>query len=145
MRLVVNSEAVIHDVFGCLFPNCAFSTDGVYCAPYFVQPILQFGAMATFQLSYRHQLFPGQLRLFSAVKLFSFRATLPTNSFMGYFSHSGSMPDGGLRDVLVVSDAFLIDCSSITGLFDCHLITHYPAVAWAPGEYYLVHFVMEGK
>ena len=28
---VVNSGAVIHDVFGCLFPNYTFSTVGAFC------------------------------------------------------------------------------------------------------------------
>ena len=46
--------------------------------------------------------------------------------------------------VVVVSDAFLIDCSSFSGLFVCHLISHYPAVDWTPGEGYLVPFIMEG-
>ena len=40
MQGVVDCGSVIHDVFGCLFPNSTFSTDGVYCTPYFVQPVL---------------------------------------------------------------------------------------------------------
>ena len=36
---VVDSGAVMHDVYGCLFYNSAFSSDGVYCAPDFVQPV----------------------------------------------------------------------------------------------------------
>ena len=39
MRRVVDSGAIIVDVLGCLFPNSAFSTDGVYFAPYFVTPV----------------------------------------------------------------------------------------------------------
>ena len=30
------------------------------------------------------------------------------------------------------SDIFLIACSSFSGLFVCHLIPHYPAMAWTP-------------
>ena len=40
MRQVVDSGAFIRYVFGCLFSNSAFLTDGVYCVPYFVQPVL---------------------------------------------------------------------------------------------------------
>ena len=43
---VMDSGAFIHDVFGCLFRNSVFST-GVYCAPYFVQPVLELRVVAT--------------------------------------------------------------------------------------------------
>ena len=34
-------DSLIHDVFGSLFPNSAFSIDGVYRASYFMQPVLE--------------------------------------------------------------------------------------------------------
>ena len=55
---VVDSGAVIHDMFGCLFPNFAFTTDGVYCAPYFVLQVLEIWVMVTSQLTHGHLLFP---------------------------------------------------------------------------------------
>ena len=55
------------------------------------------------------------------------------------------MPDGGLHRVIVVSDVFLIICSSFSCLFVCHLIAHYPELACIPGEGYLVPFIMEGS
>ena len=58
---------------------------------------------------------------------------------------SGSTPDGGLRRVVIVSDVFLIGCSSFSGLFVCHLIPHYSTVALTPGEGYLMPFIMEGS
>ena len=52
-RLVIvhmaDSVAFVHDMFGCLFPNSAFSTDDVYCAPYFVQPVHEVMVVATYQ------------------------------------------------------------------------------------------------
>ena len=59
--LVVDSWSVMHDELGCLFPNSVFSTDGVYCAPYFVQPVLEFLVVATTQTIHRRLLFPLQL------------------------------------------------------------------------------------
>ena len=63
---------------------------------------------------------------------------------MGDFTHYGSTPDGGLSRVVVVSDT-LIGCSSILGLFVCHFIPHYHAVAWTPGDGYLAPFIVEGS
>ena len=143
MRRVVYSEAVIHEVFGCLFSNSAFPADGV-CALYFVQPVLELLVVATSQTIHRRLLFPLQCCFFSAVKLLSFHAIHQANSFMRNFSPSDSTPDGGLRRVVVVSN-ILIGCSSFSGFFVCHLIPHYPAVAWAPGEGYLLPFIMEGN
>ena len=77
--------AVINETFGCLLPNSAFSTDGVHCAPYFVQTVLELRVVATSQTAHRRLFFPSQLRFFSAVKLFSFHAIHPANSFMGHF------------------------------------------------------------
>ena len=45
----MDSGAVMHDVFGYLFHNFTFSTDGVYCVPYFVQPVLELQVVATSQ------------------------------------------------------------------------------------------------
>ena len=58
IRRVVDSEALMHDVFGCLFSNSASSTDGVYCAPYFVQPVPELMMVATSQTINRRLLFP---------------------------------------------------------------------------------------
>ena len=55
---VVDSGAVIHDVFCCLFSYSVFSTDGVYCVPYFVQPVLEFRVVATSQTTHHRLLFP---------------------------------------------------------------------------------------
>ena len=52
MWQVVDSGAVIHDVFGCLFSNCVFSTDGVYSVTYFLQPVLERRKVATSQMTY---------------------------------------------------------------------------------------------
>ena len=41
-----------------LYSNSAFSTDGVYCAPYFVQPVLELRLVATSQTIHRRLLFP---------------------------------------------------------------------------------------
>ena len=79
------------------------------------------------------------------VKLLSFHATQASNSFMGDFSPSGSTPDGGLRNVVIVSNIFWIGNSSSLGMFVRYPIPHYPAVAWTPSEGYLVPFVMEGS
>ena len=56
--VLVVSGAAIHDVFGCLFPNSAFYSDGVCCAPYFVQPVLVFRVVATSLTTHHHLLFP---------------------------------------------------------------------------------------
>ena len=64
---------------------------------------------------------------------------------MGNFSAIGRTPDGGRCIVVVVSDVFVIGCSSFSGLFVCHLIPHYHEVAWTPCEGYLVPFLMEGS
>ena len=61
MRPVVVSGAFIHDVFGCLFSNSAFSTDGVYRGPNFVQPVLKLRVEATYQTTHRRLLFYLQL------------------------------------------------------------------------------------
>ena len=55
---VVDSGAVIHDVFGCLLSISTFSTDGVYGAPYFVQPVLELRVVSTSQTTNRCLLFP---------------------------------------------------------------------------------------
>ena len=48
--------AVIHDMLGCRFLNYAFSTDGAYCAPYFIQPVLELRVVATSQMTNHHLL-----------------------------------------------------------------------------------------
>ena len=58
MRWVVDSGSVIHDVFGYLFSNSAFSTDGAYCAPYFVQPVLVLRMVAISMTTHHRLLFP---------------------------------------------------------------------------------------
>ena len=143
MRRVVDCGAVTHDVFGYLFSNSAFSTHGVYCAPYFVQPVLELRVEATSQKTHRHLILPLQPWFFSAVKLFSFHAMHPANSFMGDLTPSGSTPNAGLRRVVVVSKIFLIGCSSFSVLSLCHRIPHNPAVAWTSGERHQVPFIME--
>ena len=135
MWQVVDSCAVIHDVFGCLFSNSSFSTDGVYCAPYFVQPVVELRMVATSQTTHHRLLVP--------FFLLSFNAIHSVNYFMEDFSHSGSTPDGGLHRVVVVSNIFVIGCSSFPDLFVSHLIPHYPAVSWTQSEGYLVFFIME--
>ena len=55
---VVDYGVDIHDMFGCLFSNSAFSADGVYCTPYFVQTVLELPVVATSQTTQRHLLFP---------------------------------------------------------------------------------------
>ena len=40
------------------FPQFAFSTDGVYCAHCFVQPVLELRVMATSKTTHRRLLFP---------------------------------------------------------------------------------------
>ena len=52
----VDSGAVIRDVFVCLFPNSVFPTDGVYCTPYFVQPVLELRVVTTSQTTHHHRL-----------------------------------------------------------------------------------------
>ena len=54
----MDSGAVIHDVFVCLFSNSAFPTDGVYCAPNFVQPVLELRVVATSLMTHHCLLFP---------------------------------------------------------------------------------------
>ena len=39
MQRVVDSGAVIHDVFGSIFYNSAFYSNDAYWAPYFVQAV----------------------------------------------------------------------------------------------------------
>ena len=144
MRRVVDSWAVIHDVFGCLFSNSAFSADGVYCAPYFVRPVLELRVVATSQTP---------IILCSFLGNFDSSLRSSFSPFMQYtwqilsleISPSGSTPDGGICRVVVVSDVFLIGCSSFMGLFLCHLIPHYLAVAWTSGDGYLVPFIIEGS
>ena len=41
-----------------LYSNSAFSTDGVYCAPYYVQPVLELRVVATSLTTHRRLLFP---------------------------------------------------------------------------------------
>ena len=134
---VVDSCTVIHNVFDCLFFNSAFSTDGVYSAPYFVQSVVELRVVATSQTTHHRLLVP--------FFLLSFNAIHSVNYFMGDFSHSGSTPDDGLHRVAVVSNIFVTGCSSFPGLFVSHLIPHYPAVSWSPGEGHLVFFIMEGS
>ena len=58
MQRVVDSGVFIHDVLGCLFSNYAFSTDGIYCAPCSMQPVLELRVVSTSQATYRRLLFP---------------------------------------------------------------------------------------
>ena len=55
---MVDSREVIHDVFGCLFPNSVLSTDGVYSAPNYVQPVLELRVVATSKTTHRRLPFP---------------------------------------------------------------------------------------
>ena len=76
---------------------------------------------------------------------FSFHVIHPANSFMGDCFPSDSTPDGSLCSCTCVEHHLVVGCSSLLGLFVCHLIPHYPTVAWAPSEGYLVPFIMEGS
>ena len=128
---VVDSGPVIHDLFGCLFTNSDLSTNVVYCASYFIQSVLEIRVMATSQSTHRYLLFDPSLRSsFSPI--------------MGYFPPLVARLMVGFA-VAAVSDAFLVVCSSFLSLFFCHLIPHYPAMTWTPGEGYLIPFIIEGS
>ena len=58
MRRQMDSGAFIHDVFGCLFSNSAFFTDGVHWAPYFVHSVLELRVVANSQTTHRRLLIP---------------------------------------------------------------------------------------
>ena len=144
MPRVVDSGAVIHYVFGCLFLNSAISTDGVSCAPYFVQPVL---LLAPDGGHFSDDPSSSDLSMKTLIILsgqaFLLSRHTPGKFVHGSFPPSGSLHDGGIRRVTVLSEVFLICCSSFLGLFACHLIPHYPAVALTPGEGYLVPFIMK--
>ena len=61
MKRAVDSGVIIYDVFGYLFSNSTFSTDGVNCATYFVQPLLDIRVAVTSQTTHCRLLFPLQL------------------------------------------------------------------------------------
>ena len=140
---VVGSGAVVRDVFSYLFPKSAFFTDGVYRAPILRSLYLSSGWWPLLKrpiCSFRDNLDSSLRSSFSSFMPYTRRILI-----WEIFPPSGSTPDGGLRRVVVVSNMFLISCSFFSGLFVSHLISHYPAVAWAPDEGYLVPFIMEGS
>ena len=117
------------DVFGCLSSNSTFSTD----EPYFVQPVLELWAVATLSLT---------TLILHCCQAFLLLCHIPGEFLHGRFLPSGSTPDGGRCQVV---SKILIGCCSFLGLFICHLIPHYTAVVWTPGDGYLLPFVMEGS
>ena len=90
----------LHDVFGCPFRNIAFSTDGVYCATYYVQRVLELRVMSISQTTHRICSFHDNFILLCGQSFILSRDTTG-ELFHGRFSPSGSPPNCGLRRVVV--------------------------------------------